>query len=250
MNLRKASNCSILMNSGNIRHGIICLLAIYIFVFILNGTSRAQIHDDYIVASKTYDSPERFALELRIGPYVPDVGNRAFDEIYTDDSGLLMALELDVIAFRLLDILYFNIAGGIGYADYTGTTQSDSGIDTGEESNFDMVPLSLLAVLRVDALARLLDIPIILTGKIGYTWVVWDDEKGGRDIDDGISHGLSWAGQLAIDLDLFDKRSARMLDDEWGINHTFLFLEVYGLNTFKGLELNETTWAAGLGFVM
>jgi hypothetical protein len=113
-----------------------------------------------------------------------------------------------------------------------------------------MFPLSLKGVVRIDALARLLEIPFILTGKLGYAWFIWDDEKGNQDIEDGISHGLVWAGQLALDLDFFDRAAARMLDDEWGINHSFLFFEVYGVDTQSGLELDEITWSAGLGFVM
>jgi hypothetical protein len=213
--------------------------------------ARAQEADDLVTRNTTYDSPERFALELKIGPYVPDVDDEAFEDIYHDDSGLMLGLELEVIAFRLKDILYLNGGAGIGYADYTGPAR-EVGTDeeTGEEADFDIVPLSLKGVLRIDALARLLDIPFIFTGKLGYAWFIWDDEKGNQDIADGISHGLVWAGQLALDLDFFDRAAARMLDDEWGINHSFLFFEVYGVDTREGLELDETTWSAGLGFIM
>lgn len=214
------------------------------------GIAGAQTPEDETNVPKSYDSPEKFELELRIGPYVPEVGNDTFEEIYRDDSGLLLGLELDIIVFRLLNIFYLNVAAGIGYADYTGPSiSSETGDRTDEESNFDVVPIFALAVARIDVLARLLDIPLIVTGKIGYTWMIWDDEKGERDISDGISHGLAWAGQAALDLDFFDKRSARMLDDEWGINHTFIFIEILGIDTFEGLELDEITWAAGLGFV-
>ncbi|MBN1652182.1 MAG: hypothetical protein JXA30_00220 [Deltaproteobacteria bacterium] len=217
----------------------------------LVDVAGAQYRDSDTPSSKSYDSPERFALELKIGPYVPEVGSDRFEEIYRDDSGLMLAFQLDVVAFRLKDILYLNAAGGIGYADYTGPARDvDTDKTTGEEANFDMIPLSLLGVLRCDALARLLEIPFIFTGKLGYIWFIWDDEKGNADIADGISHGLLWAAQIALDLDFFDRGAARMLDDEWGINHSFIFFEVYGTNTYEGLPLDETTWSAGLGFVM
>jgi hypothetical protein len=82
--------------------------------------ARAQESDDFVTRNTTFDSPERFALELRIGPYVPDVGDPAFENAYPDDSGLMLGVELEVIAFRLKDILYLDVNGGFGYADYSG----------------------------------------------------------------------------------------------------------------------------------
>jgi len=213
--------------------------------------ARAQESDDFVSRNTTFDSPERFALELRIGPYYPEVDDRAYDRIYGDDPGLMFGLELEFIAFRWKDVLYLDLGGGVGYADYTGPARNaETNAKTGEEADFDMFPLSLKGVVRIDALARLLGIPFIFTGKFGYIWFIWDDEKGNQDIADGISHGLAWAGQAALDLDFFDKAAARMMDDEWGINHSFVFFEVYGVNTLEGLQLDEITWAAGLGFVM
>ena len=39
-----------------------------------------------------------------------------------------------------------------------------------------------------------------------------------------------------------------MLDQEWGINHAYLFFEYYGSAATGDLDLSATTWAAGLGF--
>jgi hypothetical protein len=210
-----------------------------------------QFSDDYVTKPKSYDSPENIGLELKIGPYSPDVGNRAFKDIYQNDSGLLLRFEFDVIAYRLKDVLYFNVGAGFGWADYTGPARNqDTGESTGEEDDLEMFPLSLVGVFRCDALARLLDVPLIFTGKLGYIWFVWDNDKGGADVRNGISHGLVWAAQAALDLDFFDKSAARMLDDEWGINHSYLFFEVLGTNTLSGLPLDDITWSAGLGLIM
>ena len=44
------------------------------------------------------DSPERFALELRFGPYTPDTQDTAFDKVF-GGSSLLIAGEFDVAHF-------------------------------------------------------------------------------------------------------------------------------------------------------
>ena len=50
---------------------------------------------------------------------------------------------------------------------------------------------------------------------------------------------------------LLDHGVARQLDEAWGINHSFLFFEVYGVVGNFNASLNTGTpldWAAGLGF--
>lgn len=215
--------------------------------------ARAQTDDDLVPSQRTFTSPERFTTEFRIGPYTPDLGNNdAFDEFFADDSGLLLEIELDVIAYRLPNILYVAGAGGIGWANYEGHTrdQADFDTETSEETTFEVIPLNLLAVLRIDALSRQLGIPFNFAGKLGYQWMHWDAESGGSDDADGWSQGVLWAGQVALDLDTFEPRQARMLDEEWGINHSFLFFEIFGFEPGgSSLEIGDTTWTAGLGFV-
>jgi hypothetical protein len=112
-----------------------------------------------------------------------------------------------------------------------------------------MQPLNLLATVRFDALARKLSVPFIITGKLGYQWARWSTESGGAEDADGWSVGLLWAAQLALDLDAFEPSAARNMDEEWGINHSFLFFE---LNRFspseQSLPIGGTAWCAGLGF--
>jgi hypothetical protein len=215
------------------------------------GSSRAAAqHDEQLEEPpRDFSSTERTTLELRIGPYQPDLDT--FERLYGDDDGLLLGLELDVIAFRLKDILYLSGGGIVSWANYKGVAFDDDGVDTSEETELEIFPLSLLGVLRVDALARKLGVPLVLTGKLGYTWMHWSTETGGSDAASGWSLGYQYAGQLALDLDSFDLAAARVLDEEWGINHSFLFLEIFGFEPLgDSLDLGGTSWTAGLGFVM
>ena len=232
------------------KRGLVAAFAALLASLALQGTAAAQMEDDMQVPPRDWISPEHFVLEVRGGPYNPNLeGTGAFDDYYGDDDGPLLAVELDVIGYRLDDILYLGGGGGIGTAAFSGKTLDMTGEPTSEETSFDVLPLQLMAVVRIDALARKLKVPFIFTGKLGYEWAHWSTDSGGRNDADGWSVGLTWAAQVALDLDFFEPSAARRMDEEWGINHTFLFFEVYGLEpSSQSLPLSGTQWAIGLGF--
>jgi hypothetical protein len=212
--------------------------------------AAAQMYDD-VPMHRDFSSPERFALELRIGPYHPDMGhNDAFETFFGSDSGPLLATELDVIAYRLPNLIYLGVGAGIGTASYSGHTRDSTGVATAEKTTFGLVPIDLMAVLRVDALARKLSVPFIFTGKLGYQWTHWTTQDGKAASVTGWSVGPRWAAQLELDLDSFDEKAARRMDEEWGINHSFLFVELFGFSPSpRSLPIGATAWTAGLGFV-
>jgi hypothetical protein len=216
----------------------------------ISAPAAAQLDEDLVPTARKFESAEHNVLELRIGPWQPE-DNTSFDRIFGDDDGLLLGLELDVIAFRIDNILYLNGAGAIGWANYKGRAFDEAGNRATEESELELIPLSLLAVARLDAFARLLEVPFILTGKVGYSWVHWDTETGGAESASGWSLGITYAAQLALDLDSLDRAAARVLDEEWGINHTFLFFEFHGFSpNDESHPVGDLSWAMGLGFVM
>lgn len=217
----------------------------------LPGPARAQF-DDSIPEATDLSSDELFAVEFRVGPYQPDMGdNDAFNAFFSGDKGPLLALELDVIAYRIPDAIYFGVGGGIGWMNFTGKTRNTEGGQTSEETSIEIVPLNLLAVMRIDALPRKLSVPLIFTGKIGYQWASWSTESGGQSDESGFSVGLLWGLQLGLDLDTFEPAAARNMDEEWGINHSFLFFELFGFETTgKSLPVgDDLAWTAGLGFM-
>lgn len=212
------------------------------------GSAAAHDVDDAVPG---FVSPERFVLEIRGGPYKPDMGgNPAFDTYFSSDHGPMLAVELDMIAWRLPDILYIAGGGRIGTTSFTGKTLSEANEQTAQETSLSLLPLDLLAVVRVDALSRLLSIPLIVTGKIGYEWSHWSTSTEGADDHDGWSVGLVYGAQLALELDILDRSAARNLDEEWGINHSFLFAELFKFSpSDASLPIGDSSWTIGLGFV-
>lgn len=198
---------------------------------------------------KTFESPEIFGLELRAGPYEPKSA-----EGIIDDSGPMLGAELAIWAWR---IPYVGLIGGSIYGGWGKFTDSAGGTGataTGEETSLKLMPVATMAVLRIDVLPRELKVPFVFAAKIGPELAFWWATTGSRRDANNVSLGLRWAAQIALELDFLDRRATRSLDEEWGINHTYLFFEIYGSSAgeFKdGANPvgDSFTWAAGLGFI-
>ncbi len=185
------------------------------------------------------DSPMWWALELKMGPYRPG-SSRATRAAFGNDKGWMLSVELDVTVWHIPKVGQLNVGAGFGWANYDAKARDDSGSLTSESTELTLFPLSAMAVLRVDALARETVIPLTFAGKLGYELVRWDATTGTRTDADGLNHGFRWGVQAAFELDFFERQAARRMDEEWGVNHTFLLFEYYqsltdgtGDNTFQ-----------------
>ena len=239
------------------------VLALAALLLLAPALARAQMDDDLKPADRSFVSPERYAFEFRIGPYDPDPGgDGAFERLY-DDLGPLVAVELDVIALRIDDVLYLAGGGLIGTGGFDGKALDCGDLDAAacgaaanfdsratEETSFQIIPLALMGVVRLDVLTRKVGIPFIFAGKLGYQWMHWDSETGSNSDGSGWSLGLIWGAQVALDLNFFEPRAGRNMDEEWGINQSTIFFELYGFDTTSdSLDLGGLNWAAGLGFI-
>lgn len=189
------------------------------------------------------DSPMWTAFELKIGPYQPDY--RAFREIFGSDKGWLLSVEFDVTVYHIPYVGQLNVGAGWGWANYDARAAIRGGGSSGEKTELTFYPLSALAVLRIDALARHTVLPFTFAGKLGGDFVRWKATTGSNTDGSGLNMGLRWGAQAALELDFFDGRSARRLDDDWGINHTFLLLEFFESKT-RGA--GDRSFQFGLGF--
>lgn len=213
--------------------------------------AQTQLDPHLKPAARRFESPERFVLELRGGPYKVFADSKAYGDFFKDDSGPNLGAQLDGIIYRMPKIFYVCVGGSIGYLNYSGkavarTTQ----MPTAEETTLALVPVAATATIRMDLLPRRFGIPVILGARVGWQWTHWDTNTGARDDAEGWSLGPVIAGQVALDLDTFEPGGARALDEEWGINHTFLFGEVFHFApTSKSLPVGGTHWMVGLGFV-
>jgi len=192
------------------------------------------------------ESPQWFAFEFKVGPYRPGKGD-PFANIFKSDRGWMLSIELDATIYHVPYVGQLNVAGGWGLGNYDGKALlegSNPPIASGETTELTLYPLTALGVLRIDSLARYTVVPLTFAGKLGYEWVRWKAETGGSTDAKGFNKGLRWGAQAAFELDVLEMSSARRLDDDYGINHTYLLFEYYESDT-KGT--GDRTFQFGLG---
>ncbi len=247
-------------------------------LFALVSLARpAHAQRDAIVEGKNrdphaYDSPQRFALEIRFGLYKPDVdsdpalgGKTPYGTSFGPNRRLMTGLELDWQVLRIPHV--GSLGPGIGAATVTATrpAYTQSGTSSSEDMSFTVQPLSGLAVFRLDFLARDAGIPLVPYAKAGLVYALWRASTtagtseftrtdGTTTKGRGATWGYSAAAGVALDLGVLDQRAARGLDQAIGINHTYIFgewtLSVLDglLGPSKPLRVGDSTWNAGLAF--
>ncbi len=222
-----------------------------------------------------FASPKRFALELRFGPYGPDVdaefgGSKTpYRQYFGKKRPLMTQLELDYQIFNGFGSV--GIGASVGYfrqkakAPFEVAGQApDFDIRSGDETQLSLYPTALVLVYRADQLWRMLGIPLVPYGKLGLNYTFWTIYDGNDQVARGESTGRSgrgrggtrgWQGALGLSLvlDFIDRGSARELDSETGVNHTHVFFEwakysVSGLGQSNRLNVGDSTWVMGLMF--
>ena len=225
---------------------IASLLALTLVASLVSSRVLARAPDTFeenYARPALIDSPMWWTLELKAGPYVP--GNtRSLKDTFGNDRGWLLSLEVDVTVLHIPKVGQFNLGAGFGWAAYDAKARDENGAQPNEETKLVLYPLSALAVLRVDALARETVVPLTFAGKLGADFVRWKTTTGKRTDADGLNIGLRWAVQAAFELDFFERQTARRMDEEWGVNHTFLLFEYFQSLT-EGT--GDRTFLIGLG---
>ncbi len=247
------------------------------------------------------ESPRWFQLELKFGPYSPNIDASAglhghpFAEVFDTGSNhgrppgrLLGGVEFDFEFFHRFGTLavggYAGItrrsSHGLEYILGTGATgtttltpcapaQSNC-VASGDTTTLTVIPLELLAIYRFDMLALRWHVPLVPYFKVGLAYYIWWIENGGgafsiasyppnpakgqsTDKGYGGSFGFVLRPGLAFMLDVLDPSAARTMDQETGINHSYLFVELHyadvnGFGASNKLTLSDTTLATGLAF--
>jgi hypothetical protein len=224
------------------------LSALLVAAFSLCSTSLAAarapdtFEEDYH-PPVVIDSPMWVTWEFRFGQYTPDTG--AFRDAFPSDKGWLYGAEVDLTAYKIPYV--GQLAGGLGFgwAKYSAKASViPGGQASGETTKLTLFPVSALAVLRIDGLARHTKVPLTFAAKLGADFLRWKASTGSNNDGAGLNIGLHWALQGALELDFIDRRSSRRLDDDFGINHTFIFGE---LMESKTEALGDRTFQFGLG---
>lgn len=237
-----------------------------ILACLVSVAARAQDVDEfgaYGTDERHLESPQNFAFEIRVGPYRPRVddefdGATPYRDIFGTKPRIMIAGEFDWQALDVGGIGSLGPGLGVGYTHAGARTMfSDGSGLSAEETGLGILPIWLVAVLRVDALARNTPVPLALYGKGGLATALWWVTDGsGTARDDGGARGRGrsdgWliATGLMLDLGFIDEDASRQMDAGSGINHSYLFGEVMalGLGSASSMRVGSNTWLGGLTF--
>ncbi len=238
----------------------------------LPAVARAQAiaHED----EQTYSSPQRWALEVRLGPYLPDVdaefsgdpAQRPHRKYFGKKARLLAQAELDWQFFRAFGTAAVGVQVGYFRETARAFVETRAGGTQGERADDDtslwLLPVAVQLVYRMDVAAQRLKIPLVPYGKLGIGYTMWTITDGNGKVsrsgapgDRGRGGTPGWQAAAGVSflLDVLDPGAARALDGEVGVNHTYLFVEgahfaTSGLGRKNALRVGDTTWMAGLMF--
>jgi len=176
-------------------------------------------------------SPQYGAFEVKFGPYRPNVDDEPglsgtpYRDALNNDNMFLTMFELDWQFLQLRGI-NFGIGGAFGFGQAYAKAQTESGGASADYTVLNVMPFNLLGVIRIDVLARELNVPLVPFFKGGLNWYLWWVLDGGGDTAaSGGTMGWQINPGLALELDSLDRISARTFDNEVGVNHSYIFFE-------------------------
>ncbi|MEN9581868.1 MAG: hypothetical protein RJA70_4877 [Pseudomonadota bacterium] len=228
--------------------------------------------DDFgpVESDAVYETPQTMAVELRFGPYLPNIddefagqGVTPFATHYGKDADWMPGFEVDWQLLRLPKLASLGPAFGWGMTSFSGKGFTDAGVAVKQKTSLSIMPMHLAAVLRVDAIAQNTLVPFTPYAKAGLGYALWwtsDCDDAGRPSLDGAkcsgkSHGYVWALGGMLLLDTFSRGAASNLDATYGVNNSYLFVEWFnsdldGFNSGKHMQVGVNTWMAGITLEM
>lgn len=215
------------------------------------------------------ESTQTSAMELRFGTYKPAIDSEfsgdvtPYEDIFGDESAWLFGAEYDAQLWRGFGSI--GVFGSAAWGYVGGKGVAPEGAETSDETTLSMVPLIVGAVYRFDVLADRFNIPFVLTGKIGLDYTVWwirngldeitesNNSNGGSLPGYGGTLGLHWAVGLHLLLDVFEPHTAKIFDNEMGVNSSYLFAEYVGywvddFGSSDSFDLSHSGIVFGLAF--
>ncbi len=230
------------------------------------GTARAQGVDEFGAYGDTSPASDQYlALEVRFGPYLPNVDDEfsdaaPFEETFGNDNRYLLGLEVDWQALRIPNVGSFGPGIGWGYTTMSAGAPFADGTGLSEqETSLSLMPMYLVGVFRVDALAQQTPVPLAAYAKAGLGYALWwvSDGAGTAEAGDVSGRGASYGYQFALGgmllLDALDRESAVRMDAASGINNSYFFIEWYfsrldGFGAADQMQVGTSTWMLGLVF--
>jgi hypothetical protein len=211
-------------------------------------------------------SDQRWAVELRFGPYSPDIdsefkgGATPHQQFFGTKNRLMFQVEGDYQFFNRFGT--GAVTAGAGYFRETAKSFIEGTTDrSGDSTALTLYPLSVGLAYRFDVPAKRMGVPLVPYAKVGLTYTIWSIANGDGEVATGQSGGKGRGGTpgwsagagLAFMLNWLDPAASRAFDGESGVNRTYVFFELdhlasSGLGGGNALHVGDDTWFAGVMF--
>lgn len=204
-------------------------------------------------------------LELHVGPYDPAIDEQfvtatPYDDVFGDEGVVLFGFHLDRQLFQSFGSL--GLGGGLRYGWVDGKALADDGTKSKDETTLHLLPVQLSLVYRLDVAAVRWDVPFVPYAKGGLTYALWwvtngrdeianaYDQDGNGRVGAGGTLGWHFAAGLQLLLDWLDGSAAQELDNESGVNNSYLFAEwsLNSVNDFGSATSMELSDRGALSF--
>ncbi|EYF03119.1 MXAN_2562 family outer membrane beta-barrel protein [Chondromyces apiculatus] len=229
---------------------------------LLTGTASAQKsrfggewrRSNRVESDDAFFSYSRFAFEARFGLYSPHIDDEfegaatPYADVFNTNPQFYVGLEIDWLPFR---IPYLGVLGptvGWGYTWASAVAQiAGGGGPSSQDTSLWIMPMHASAVLRVDALMREVDIPIVPYAKFGFGWGLWSASSGdsSASFDGVVGRGTSLGTHLALggmfSLNWLDSGGSHALEDATGLRAIYLFGEWMRTDLGGGSQMNIGT---------
>jgi len=216
------------------------------------------------------ETPQTMAMEVRLGTYQPSIdsefddGSKPLEDIFGSESAWMLGAEIDVQLWHGFGSLGVFTSAGWGYLEGKGL--SVDGTQASDATTFSLVPVVLGGVYRFDVLATRFNIPLVFALKGGFDYTFWWIRDGLDEVTESVetdktmpgyggTYGLHWAASLHLLLDFFEPHTAKVFDNDIGVNNSYLFAEYVGswVNDFgsdTSFDLSHNGFVFGLAFEM
>jgi len=245
-------------------------------------TTSTEIGTDSVAARQRPNdyTSQHFAMELRFGPYRPNVDDNlsvpVYDAFFGDKARFMMGFEFDVQAWRAPHVGTIGVGLGWGYTQVSGANKipegaaaPDNDVPVTQESTLNIMPFYAVAVARIDVLSREFHVPFVPYGKFGFSYARWWVKNGiglahsdppdspnnptgapqvpGKDASTGTQAALG----IMFQLDWLERSAAVTLDNEASINNSYLFFE-WSASDYPGdqMDVGSSNWVTGLAVEM
>lgn len=214
------------------------------------------------------ESRRRGSFELGAGTYRPDIDSDfaspgPYREVFGGGRGWQFRAGISRAVYSGFGSLELGFRTGFfqdqgrGLALVQEAGQPDRFEPSGDRTQLNVVPTSLMATYRFDVLTKRYDVPLAPYARVSLERLNWWVTDGGGDWSErGATNGWSMTGGLALLLDFFDRGLARELDADTGVNDTYLFFDVtksfiddFGSSSSWDLSDESLTLTGGLMFV-